>query len=56
MPTRDQDMVPISKDCSRLTELAKDVAAGTEKVLTKYGSPDVALVDARKAWATATDG
>lgn len=49
MPTRDQQMVPISRVCSRLTELAEDVAAGTEKVLTTYGSPDVALVDARKA-------
>lgn len=49
MPTRDQAMVPISRVCTRLTELVEDVAAGTEKVLPKYGSPEVALIDARKA-------
>ncbi|MBU9360757.1 type II toxin-antitoxin system Phd/YefM family antitoxin [Burkholderia multivorans] len=49
MPTCDQDMVPISKARSRLTEQVDDAVAGTEKVLTKRGSPDVAFVDARRA-------
>lgn len=49
MPTRDQDMVLISKARSRLTELVDDAVTGTEKLLTKHGSSDVALVDARKA-------
>lgn len=48
MPIRAQDVVPISEARSRLTELAEDVVAGAEKVLTKNGSAFVALVDARK--------
>ena len=43
-----RDVVPISEARSRLTELAEDVVAGAEKVLTKNGSAYVALVDARK--------
>ena len=48
MSIRAQDVVPISEARSRLTELAEDVVAGAEKVLTKNGSAYVALVDARK--------
>ncbi|WP_206951479.1 type II toxin-antitoxin system Phd/YefM family antitoxin [Trinickia acidisoli] len=48
MSIRTQDVVPISEARSRLTELAEDVIAGVEKVLTKNGSAYVALVDARK--------
>ncbi|MBC8752105.1 MULTISPECIES: type II toxin-antitoxin system Phd/YefM family antitoxin [Paraburkholderia] len=48
MSIRTQDVVPISEARSRLTELAEDVVAGAEKVLTKNGSAYVALVDARK--------
>ena len=48
MSIRAQDVVPISEARSRLTELAEDVVAGAEKVLTKNGSAFVALVDARK--------
>jgi prevent-host-death family protein len=48
MPFRAQDVVPISEARARLTELAEDVVAGTEKVLTKNGSAFVALVDAKK--------
>lgn len=40
--------VPISEACSRLAELADDVVAGREKVLTKDGAPFVAIVDVRK--------
>jgi antitoxin (DNA-binding transcriptional repressor) of toxin-antitoxin stability system len=48
MSIRAQDVVPISEARSRLTELAEDVVAGAEKVLTKNGSAYVAIVDARK--------
>jgi antitoxin (DNA-binding transcriptional repressor) of toxin-antitoxin stability system len=48
MSFRTRDVVPISEARSRLTELAEDVVAGAEKVLTKNGSAYVAIVDARK--------
>jgi antitoxin (DNA-binding transcriptional repressor) of toxin-antitoxin stability system len=48
MAIRAQDVVSISEARSRLTELAEDVIAGAEKVLTKNGSAYVAIVDARK--------
>jgi len=48
MSIRAQDVVPISDARARLTELAEDVVAGAEKILTKNGSAYVALVDARK--------
>lgn len=48
MSIRAQDVVPISEARSRLTELAEDVIAGVEKVLTKNGSAYVAIIDARK--------
>ncbi|MCX8086357.1 MAG: type II toxin-antitoxin system Phd/YefM family antitoxin [Rhodocyclaceae bacterium] len=43
-----QDIVPISEARARLTELAEEVAAGAEKLLTKNGAAYVALIDARK--------
>ncbi|MBC8752263.1 type II toxin-antitoxin system Phd/YefM family antitoxin [Paraburkholderia podalyriae] len=46
--SRAQDVIPISEASSRRTELAEDVVAGAEKVLTKNGSAYVAIVDARK--------
>lgn len=48
MGLRTSDVVPISEARARLTELADEVVAGTEKVLTKNGSSFVAIVDARK--------
>lgn len=48
MPIRTQEMLPLSEASSRLTELADDVVAGVEKVLTKDGEPFVAIIDARK--------
>lgn len=38
----------MSDACLRLAELADEVVAGTEKVLTRDGSAYVAIVDARK--------
>lgn len=43
-----KDLVPISEARARLTELADDVVAGAEKLLTKNGLAYVALVDAKK--------
>jgi len=48
MPIRAEDIVPINEARARLTELADDVVAGAEKVLTKNGAAFVALVDAKK--------
>jgi predicted transcriptional regulator len=48
MAIRAQDVVPISEACSRLTDLADEVVAGAEKVLTKNEAPFVAIIDARK--------
>jgi antitoxin (DNA-binding transcriptional repressor) of toxin-antitoxin stability system len=48
MSFRTHDVVPISEARSRLAELAEDVVAGAEKVLTKNGSAYVAIIDARK--------
>jgi len=48
MSIRAQDVVPISEARARLTELAEDVVAGAEKVLTKNGAAFVAIVDAKK--------
>ena len=43
-----QDVVPIGEARARLTQLAEDVVAGAEKLLTKNGIAYVALVDAKK--------
>lgn len=48
MPIRAQDVLPISEAPTRLAELAEDVVAGAEKILTKDGAPYVTIVDARK--------
>lgn len=48
MSIRARDVIPISEADSRLTELADEVVAGAEKLLTKNGTAFVALVDARK--------
>ncbi|KGV45362.1 antitoxin Phd YefM, type II toxin-antitoxin system family protein [Burkholderia pseudomallei MSHR4012] len=48
MPIRAQDVLSISEAPTRLAELAEDVVAGAEKILTKDGAPYVAIIDARK--------
>jgi len=48
MTIRAQDVLPITDARTRLAELAEDVVAGAEKVLTKNGAAYVAIVDARK--------
>jgi hypothetical protein len=48
MSIRPSDTVSIDSAGPRLIELAEDVVAGAEKVLTKNGHPYVAIIDARK--------
>lgn len=48
MPIRTCDVVPISEAGAQLTQLADEVVAGHEKLLTKNGVGYVALVDARR--------
>ena len=49
MSLRASDVVPISEERARLTELAEEVVrGGAVKVLTKTGVSYVAIVDAKK--------
>lgn len=43
-----EDIVPLSQAEARLTELADEVRAGHEKILTLNGESYIALVDARR--------
>ncbi|MDC0681670.1 type II toxin-antitoxin system Phd/YefM family antitoxin [Sorangium atrum] len=43
-----EDIVPLSQAEARLTELADEVRAGHEKILTRNGEGYIALVDARR--------
>lgn len=42
------DIVPFSQARANLSELAEQVKAGTEKIITKNGESYVALIDARR--------
>lgn len=48
MPIHAQDVVSLSQARAHLSELADEVNAGAEKILTKNGESYVALVDARR--------
>jgi antitoxin (DNA-binding transcriptional repressor) of toxin-antitoxin stability system len=48
VPARPEDLVSIADAQLRLSELADEVLAGAEKILTKDGLPYVAMIDARK--------
>ena len=48
MPITSQDIVPFNKARADLTQLADEVRAGHEKIITRNGESYVALVDARK--------
>lgn len=48
MPLSTKDVVPLSQARARLSELADEVKAGTEKVITKNGESYVALIDAAR--------
>jgi prevent-host-death family protein len=48
MAIRSEDIVPLNQVRARLTELAEEVRAGAEKIITRNGESYVALVDARR--------
>ena len=48
MAIKASDVVPFSQARSRLSEIADEVKAGTEKIITKNGQSYVALIDAAR--------
>jgi prevent-host-death family protein len=48
MSIKSDDIVPLNQVRARLTELAEEVRAGAEKIITRKGESYVALVDARR--------
>lgn len=42
------DVVPLSQARANLSELAEEVKAGAEKIVTKNGESYIALIDARR--------
>ena len=48
MPIRTQDIVSLTTARAQLSELADQVRAGAEKIITRNGEASVALVDARR--------
>jgi len=48
MAISSKDIVPMNQVRARLTELAEEVRAGSEKIVTLNGESYIALVDARR--------
>ncbi len=48
MGVKSDDIVPLNQVRARFTELAEEVRAGAEKIITRNGESYVALVDARR--------
>lgn len=48
MPMDSDDIVPLNQVRARLTNLAEEVRAGKEKIITRNGESYVALIDARR--------
>lgn len=48
MAIKSDDIVPLNQVRARITELAEEVRAGAEKIITRNGESYVALVDARR--------
>jgi prevent-host-death family protein len=48
MPIKSHDVVSLNQARARFTELAEEVRAGSEKIITRNGESYVALVDARR--------
>jgi prevent-host-death family protein len=46
MSVTTKDVIPLSQARSRLSEIADEVKAGTEKIITKNGESYVAIIDA----------
>jgi prevent-host-death family protein len=45
---KSEDIVPLNQLRARFSELAEEVRAGAEKIITRNGESYVALVDARR--------
>ncbi len=48
MSIKSEDIVPLNQVRARFSELAEEVRAGAEKIITRNGESYVALVDARR--------
>jgi prevent-host-death family protein len=48
MAISSKDIVPLNQVRARFTELAEEVRAGNEKIITRNGEGYVALIDARR--------
>ena len=48
MAIKTSDVIPFSQARSRLSEIADEVKAGAEKIITKNGESYVALIDAER--------
>jgi len=48
MPINARDIVPLSHARSHFSELADDVKAGAEKIVTKNGESYIALIDSER--------
>lgn len=48
MPISSKDIVPLNQVRARFTELAEEVRAGHEKIVTRNGESYVALIDAHR--------
>lgn len=48
MPISSRDVIPLSQARANLSELADQVKAGAEKIVTKNGESYVAIIDAQR--------
>jgi prevent-host-death family protein len=48
MAITSKDIVPLNQVRAKLTELAEEVRAGSEKIITRNGESYIALIDARQ--------
>jgi prevent-host-death family protein len=48
------DVIPLSDACANFSELAEEVKAGAEKIITRHGERCVALIDAKRLICFAT--
>lgn len=48
MSISSKDIVPLNRVRVKFTELAEEVRAGNEKIITRNGESHVALIDARR--------
>ena len=48
MAISSEDIIPLGQVRARLTEIADEVRAGSEKIVTRNGESYIALIDARR--------